>query len=409
MPIYRYRAVDGDGKRVRGALNAADEMTAAGRLTAKGWAVIDIQESDSATLDGMADAGRNRPVFLSWVSTKDVILFFRMFGALIASGITVSEAIGILTGQTENRRLRQILGQVAAKIEGGVPLSDALVGYPRVFSEMVVKMIRAGELGGILDIVLERISDFLEKRQALRSKMITTFIYPAIILLVAVGVVIFLVMVVIPSFIVLLHGRRLPWNTQLLLDLSVFMTQHWVALIMGLVIMGAGVCVLMINPLTRFYIDRYKIYFPMLGPVMRYGVIVQFARTFAVLLQSGINLVDALKSTSGTIMNLAVKIDIEAMIDRVLAGEPLSAAIKEKGFFPPMTAAMIRVGEHSGLMDSALLTTAELNENILTDRIARLSAMVEPALILTLSVIVGFVAWGMVAGMLAMYAAAAAH
>lgn len=408
MPIYRYTAVDADGKRVRGAVNAADETAAAGRLTAKGWAVIDIHESDSAPLDGMAASGQKRLVMPGWVRTKDVILFFRMFSALIASGITVSEAIGILTGQTENRRLRQILNQISAKIAGGIPLSDALVGYPRVFSEMVVNMIRAGELGGILDMVLERISDFLEKRQALRSKMIITFIYPAVILVVAVGVVVFLVMVVIPKFVLLLHGRKLPWNTQLLLELSTFMTQHWLALIMSMVALGAGVVVLMINPLTRFYIDRYKIYIPVIGPVLRYGVILQFARTFAALLQSGINLVDALKSTSGTIMNLAVKIDIEAMIDRVLAGEPLSTAIEEKGFFPPMTAAMIRVGEHSGMMDNALLTTAELNEKILTDRIARLSAMVEPVLILTLGVIVGFVAWGLVAGMLAMYTAGAA-
>ena len=403
MPIYKYTAINADGKKVKATVAAADKAGAASQVTAKGHSLIEISESFEAKVEGFEAAPADFLTMISRVRTKDVILFFRMLSSLISSNVTITESIDILHGQTENRKLKKILFEVSMKIEGGIPLSDAFAGYPKVFPEMVVNMVRAGELGGILDVVLERISDYLESKAVLKSKMILSLIYPSVVLVVGVGVVIFLVVFVIPKFTSLLGGGNLPWNTQFLLDTADFLTANAIPVIMTVVGFTATIIILMVVPESRFYVDRYKVLIPVIGHVIRYGVIVQFAKTFSVLLESGIPLIEALRATSGTISNLAVKRVIEGMISRVLAGEPLSAAVIGEGTFTPMVGAMVKIGEHSGLLDKAMITVADLHEKALAAKIARMSAMIEPVLIIVLGSIVGFVAWGLIAGMLSMY------
>jgi type IV pilus assembly protein PilC len=403
MPIYKYTAIDADGKKVKATVAAADKAGAASQVTAKGYSLIEINESFQGKVEGFEVAPSDFLTMISRVRTKDVILFFRMLSSLISSNVTITESIDILHGQTENRKLKKILFEVRMKIEGGIPLSDAFAGYPGVFSEMVVNMVRAGELGGILDVVLERISDYLESKAALRSKMILSFIYPSVVLVVGVGVVIFLVVFVIPKFVSLLGGGSLPWNTQFLLDTADFLTANAIPIIISVVGFAATIITMMVVPESRFYVDSYKVMIPVIGPIVRYGVIVQFAKTFSVLLESGISLIEALRATGGTISNLAVKREIEGMISNVLAGEPLSAAVIGEGTFTPMVGAMVKIGEHSGLLDKAMVTVANLHEKALATKIARMSAMIEPVLIIVLGSIVGFVAWGLIAGMLSMY------
>lgn len=402
MPNYGYSAIDAGGKRVRGRLTADDVNTAADRLRAQGLTITEIAEArEGAAIDiggGMAAA-------LGVVRSKDIVLFFRMFSALIASNVTITEAIEILYEQAENRKLKRVLNDIRLKIEGGEPLSDAMADHPRVFPRVVTNMIRASELGGILDTVLERISDYLESKAALRSKLIISMIYPSVVVVVATVVVVFLVTFVIPKFASLLGGRRLPANTQLLLDVATFLTDNARTIIIGGVGSVLAFALLFALPASRLVLDRYKIRIPVIGPIFRYGVIVQFAKTLASLLESGITLVDALRATADTVTNEAVRLQISRMNDQVLAGEPLSHAFAGDRFFTPMVKTMVRIGEHSGLMDQAMATVGQLHEKILQDKIARMSAMIEPVLIVVLGGIVGYVAWGLVAGMLALYSA----
>jgi len=403
MPIYRYNTVNSAGQRLKGVLDAPDEASAAERLRRKGLAVIEIRVAEGRTGFG----GRLPAVRLGWVRTADLVLFFRMFSALINANIPISEAIAILHDQTTTRRLKAILADIRNRIEGGAPLSQAMAAHPRVFDELLTGMIRAAELGGILDTILARIADYLENRAALKRKMMTSMIYPSIVAVTSVLVVLFLVTFVIPKFATLMGGRKLPANTQLLLDISAFVTGNGLALAIGAAGGTAATVLLLIIPETRIWVDRYRVFLPVVGPVFRYGVVVQFAGTLASLLESGITLVDALKSAAETVANLSVKQRMEVVNDKVTAGEPLSEALAVEPFFPPMVTAMVKVGEHSGLMDQAWETVSRIFEKLLADKIARMSAMVEPALIITLGSLVGYVAWGLVAGMLAMYAAAA--
>ncbi|WP_300672551.1 type II secretion system F family protein [Desulfoluna sp.] len=403
MPFYTITAAAQDGRTFSRTVNARDESSAVEELRKDGHVIIDIFEERGGESPGFQMKNFQFLTAISRVSNKNLILFFRMLSSLIASDVTITEALVILHEQEENRKLKAIIGDIREHIEGGIPLSEAFERHPSVFSGLVINMIRAGELGGILDVVLERISEYLESKAALKSKMIMSMIYPAVVLVVSIGVIIFLVAFVIPRFAGLLGGRKLPANTQLLLDMAGFLTDNALPLVAGFAGSIVGLIVLMMTEPSRRIIDRYKIYIPVIGPVIRYGVIVQFSRTFASLLESGISLVDALKSTGATITNLAVKEIIERMTGNVLAGEPLSTVVGETGFFTPMVKALTKIGEHSGLLDNSMVTIAELHERILEEKINRMSAMIEPALIISLGGIVGYVAWGLIAGMLAMY------
>lgn len=398
MPNYRYIAVDANGDRARGTISAGDLSSAAERLRALGLTAIELNETEA---EGAGWPGLSG--LFGRVRTRDIVLLFRMFSALIESNVTISEAIDILYEQAESRKLKRVLNGIREKIEGGEPLSEAMSDHPRVFPRVVTNMIRAGEMGGILDTVLERISDYLESKATLRSKMIISMIYPTVVVIVSTGVVVFLVTFVIPRFASLLGGRKLPANTQFLLDIASFLTGNARIILIGIAALVLGITVLFSIPSTRLYIDRYKICIPVIGPIFRYGVIVQFSKTLASLLESGITLVDALGATADTITNEAVRVQIGRMNDKILAGDPLSSAFEGDRFFTPMVKAMVRIGEHSGLMDQAMTTVVQLHEKLLQDKIARMSAMIEPILIVVLGGIVGYVAWGLVAGMLALY------
>ncbi len=401
MPAYICTTLNEEGRRLREIVSAPDKDTAAERLRVRGLSVIEIRENETGLAAAWGSGGLMAR--LGVVRTRDLVLFFRMFSSLIESNVTISEAMEILYEQAENRKLKRVLGDIKGRIEGGTPLSDAMATHPRVFSETITNMIRAGELGGILDTVLVRISDYLESRAALRSKMIISMIYPSVVVVVATVVVVFLVTFVIPKFAVLLGGRKLPANTQFLLDVAAFLTGNAVTIMVALCATILTLVLIMVIPETRVHVDRHKIRIPIIGPVFRYGVIVQFSKTFAALLESGITLVEALRATGDTITNLAVKGMIGKMNDQVLAGEPLSTAFEGSRFFTPMVGAMVKIGEHSGLMDQAMMTVGDLHEKLLQDKIARMSAMIEPVLIIILGGIVGYVAWGLVAGMLALY------
>ena len=398
MPIFEYVAVDSSGGKIKNTITAPDEGAAARLLQDDGFVIQNIRELTGAAAD------LSRFSLLQWVSNKQVVLFFRMFSSLIHSNVSVSEAMGILVMQAESRTMKKALINIKSDIEGGVRLSDAFARYPKIFEPLVTNMIRAGELGGILDVVLDRISDFLEGRAALKRKMILSLIYPTVVLVVTLVVVGFFVGFVIPRFASLLKGKQLPANTQFLLDASQFLQTNMLGIGLGFFILTGTIVLLMKTEITRLYIDRYKIYVPVIGPILRYGAIVQFSKTFASLLESGITLIDSLKSVGGTVGNLEVKQLIEEMTEKVLGGQSLSVALRGQFFFTPMFVAMIKIGEETGLMDMAMRSVEDLHEKILVDKIAKMTAMIEPAMIITLGVIVGYVAWGLVAGMFALYA-----
>lgn len=399
MPIYKYSAIDNKGKLYRATLMAATPSLAARVIIGKGMTPIDLQEIDE---ENHFDINQFL-IRIGRIPAQEILLFLRMMAALLSSGITITEAIAVLHDQTMNRKFRYILGEVKMQIEGGVSFSDALNQFPRIFPNIVVNMIRAGEAGGILDKVLEDLVIYLEKRAALKKMLLRSFIYPAVVLVVAIGVVIFLVGFVIPRFTVLLQGSKLPWNTQFLLDVSDFMTTHTRELIIGSTGTIIALILLFTSQQTRHLMHRGIVFIPVFGLISRLGIIVQFARTLGSLLGSGIPLVESLLITKETMANQAAKTTIEEATEKVTSGQQLSEVLASSTIFTSLFVSMLRIGEQSGNMDRQVLVVADIYEQQLEDRIKWMSSMIEPLLIIFLGGVVGFVAWALVAGMLAMY------
>lgn len=399
MPLYAYTAIDNKGELSRSTLVAATPSAAASAILAKGLTPMDIRETEEGATTDI------RQVFqkIGRIRLREIILFLRMMAALLGSGITITEAIAVLHEQMLNRRFRFILGEVKMQIEGGVAFSESLARYPTVFPEVVVNMLRAGEAGGILERVLTDLVVYMEKKAALKKMLIRSFLYPTIVLVVAIGVVIFLVMFVIPKFSVLLQGSKLPWNTQLMLDVSDFIIKNAKTLIMATLGTIALIVILFSLPQTRQIIDRYRIFLPVFGPIARMGIIVQFARTLGSLLNSGIPLVEALTITRDTLGNQATRTDVDRAVEKVAAGEQLSVVLAATATFTSLMVSMVRIGEQSGNLDQQVLLVADIYEQQLEDRVKWMSSLIEPMLIIVLGGVVGFVAWALVAGMLSMY------
>ena len=399
MPLYAYTAIDNKGELSRSTLVAATPSAAASAILAKGLTPMDIRETEEGATTDI------RQVFqkIGRIRLREIILFLRMMAALLGSGITITEAIAVLHEQMLNRRFRFILGEVKMQIEGGVAFSESLGRYPTVFPEVVVNMLRAGEAGGILERVLTDLVVYMEKKAALKKMLIRSFLYPTIVLVVAIGVVIFLVVFVIPKFSVLLQGSKLPWNTQLMLDVSDFIIKNAKTLILATLGTIALIVTLFSLQQTRQIIDRYRIFLPVFGPFARMGIIVQFARTLGSLLNSGIPLVEALTITRDTLGNQATRTDVDRAVEKVAAGEQLSVVLAATATFTSLMVSMVRIGEQSGNLDQQVLLVADIYEQQLEDRVKWMSSLIEPMLIIVLGGVVGFVAWALVAGMLSMY------
>lgn len=398
MPFYTCTVIDGKGQVSKTSLVAPSQSEAAAELSARGMTLMAIAESGGGREVNFQDL----LIKIGRVRRAEITLFMRMLASLLASGITLVEAISVLHEQTENQKFKYILGDIKTKIEAGISFSEALSFHDKVFPYTVVSMVRAGEVGGILEIVLEDMATFMEKRAALKGMIIRSFVYPAIVLVVAIGVIIFLVAFVIPRFTILMAGAELPWNTQFLLDLSDFFVDNGLTLAIGVAGVTAGIIILFFIETTRYFIDLHKIKIPVFGAIFRFGVIVQFCRTFGSMLTSGIPIVEGLRTTSNTLSNQAVKKGIDSIVEKVVAGEQLSVTLVEVPLFTSLMVSLFRIGEQTGNMSESITLVADIYEKQLKDRIEWMTSLIEPALIIGLGVVVGFVAWGLVAGMLAM-------
>ena len=399
MASFHYSAIDEKGEMKKSSMYAGSREEVSQKLHERGLTPISIEQSDFGDTSGSGSSWAMKPK----VKRQVIILFYKMLSSMIGSGITLAEALHVLQQQEENRRFRKILDQIIEKVEGGVSLSDAMSEHPNAFNEMSVNMIRVGELGGMLEHSLVTIADFLENKAKMQAKIIMSFVYPAVVMVIGIGVVIFLVMYVIPKFSTLLKGKPLPWNTQVLLDITDYVAANYTTILVAALMFVVATVLCFVIKEIKVHFDRYKVKIPVVGPVMFHGLIVQFARTLAALFESGIPFIEALEATQQTFSNLALRKYIDDILEKVRAGDSFSTSLEGKPLFSPLLCTMVTIGEHSGNLDSSLNLVANVHEEILEARVQKMTSLIEPALIVTLGTLVGFVAWGLIAGMLALY------
>ncbi len=403
MPVYTYRARDRAGKVVTATMEASSQRSVAEALRAKGMFVAEIKEPKKGI-----QADIKMPAWLDRVGLRDVTIFSRQFATVINAGLPVVQSLAILQKQAEKQGFKDALGKVREDVETGQPLSDALARHPGIFNRLYIYLVRAGEVSGNLDGILERVADYFEKQSALRGKIKTALTYPVVVLVIAFAVTYFLLTGIVPQFAGILDqlGGDLPLITQILVGVSEYLQNFWwlnLIIIAGLVV-GIGMYYRTNN--GRHVIDRLLLRTPVIGVLVQKSAIASFSNTFGLLLKSGVNIVESIEITKGTAGNAIVEDILDETKEAVQRGEQISVTLmKYPIVFPPLVSSMIAIGEETGNVDGMLNKIAVFYEREVDEAVDSLTAALEPMLIVFLGVIIGFIVAGMFLPMFAIIGA----
>jgi len=325
------------------------------------------------------------------VGVKDLSVFTRQFATMVNAGLPLVQCLDVLGRQLEKPHFKTVVQKVMADVEGGSTLAEALGKHPKVFSDLYVNMIAAGEAGGILDVILSRLSVFLEKADALQRKVKGAMTYPTIVLTVAGGACIFMLMFVIPVFAKMFSdfGGELPAPTRIVMNLSDFLRVYWWALLGGSLGLFFGFKTYRGTENGRFVTDKLALRFPILGTVLRKSAVARFTRTLGTLIGSGVPILQGLEITSRTAGNKVIQRAIESTSKSISQGDTISGPLKESGVFPPMVVQMIGIGEQTGALDEMLSKIADFYDDEVDAAVEALTAAIEPIMIVVMGTMVG--------------------
>jgi type IV pilus assembly protein PilC len=391
MPTFTYRGVTAGGGQVRAEITASDERAAARQLRSQGIVVqnLAVKRAAAGGLD-VAQLPLLRGL-VGGVRGKDLAVFSRQFATMISAGLPLVQCLQTLGVQMERPRFREIIAKVAADVEAGSTLSEALGRFPRVFDELYVNLVHVGETGGVLDSMLARLSTYLEKAQALRHRVQMAIVYPVLVISIAILVVAFLMVFVIPIFASFFAkaGVPLPLPTRVVIGVSNAVVRFWYLMILAVAGVIYGVRTWYRTESGRLTIDRLLLRAPIFGPLVRKIAIARFTRTLSALLGGGVPIIDALRITAKTAGNRVVENAVMDAREKVTAGQTLGERLKDSGVFPPMVVQMVIVGEQTGALDNMLAKVADYYEDEVDVAVAGLTSLLEPILIVILGVIIG--------------------
>lgn len=392
MPSFAYQAKDSTGKSVNGVIEAENERVLRAKLREMNYYVTGITQKQTTGLN--ADIGQ---VFqrLRGVNEQALVVFARQFATMINAGLAMVRCLDVLSVQTEDAILKTVITAVRREVEGGSTLAAALGKFPKVFSPLFVNMVRAGELGGILDDVLNRLATFLEKDFNLKKKVKSAMTYPAVILVMAVLIVLFLVVFIMPTFVELFNGMHmtLPVPTRILIAFTNGARNPYVVIP---TIVIAIVAFILFNRYTstqvgRRQYDAFKLKLPVFGMLIRKVAISRFCRTLGTLLQSGVPIMQALEIVGKASGNEVVAETVNKVRESVREGESIAVPLQLSGLFPPLVTQMVAVGEETGNLDGMLSKISDFYDTEVEYMLASLTSLLEPLLILFMGFIVGFI------------------
>jgi len=327
------------------------------------------------------------------VGLRELTVFARQFATMVNAGLSMVRTLSILEQQTESQKLRQIIGEVRKEVEEGMTLSDSFGKHPETFNTLMVNMVRAGEVGGVLDDVLNRVATFFEKDLSLRQKVRAAITYPAAIFIFALGVIFFLVFFILPQFIGFFKGMDLvlPLPTRFLIFSTELLTGYWYVFL-GFFLLGMyGFRMYVNTPAGRFRFDQFKLRVLVFGPLVRKVIISRFTRTLGTLISSGVPIMQALEVVAKAVENKVVSQAIENVRSSIREGESIAIPMQSSGLFPPMVVQMTAVGEETGSLDSMLQKVADFYDAEVETTLAQLTSILEPLLIMFLGFVVGFI------------------
>lgn len=391
MPVFTYSGIAGTGKDVSGEIEAENLEQAEQILRTSRITEIKVKKKPAEIkIPGLGGAGK--------VPTEVVTGFSRQFATMIDAGLPLVQCLNILGDQAENETFKKVVKKVTADVEAGSTLSEAMAKHPKSFNSLFINMVAAGEIGGILDQVLLRVSTYMEKSEQLKRKIKGAMMYPTVVMIVAIGATATLLVVVVPTFVNMFEqaGAVLPLPTRIVVGLSDFLQKYILYIIAAIV----G----MISLLKRYYatdngekvVDNIKLHMPVLGDLIRKSSVARFSRTLSTLLASGVSILEALDITARTAGNRIIQDALLEARTSIGGGETIAAPLTESGVFPPMVMQMINVGEQTGALDNMLSKIADYYDEEVDAAVDALTSIIEPLIIVYLGVVIG----GMV---LAMY------
>lgn len=392
MPEYSYEALDKGGKQVKGTIDAANEDVIIEKLRDMGYYPLRVtpnkkkagQQTDILALPGLR-------ILFHRIKTKHICTFTRQLATLIDAGLPIMRSLTILREQVESAIFKDKIKQMASDIESGAALSDAFSKHPRQFDKLYINMVRAGEIGGVLEHVLNRIAEFLEKREALKGKVKAAMMYPIVVLVMASVIVGFILIKIIPKFADIFQqlGADLPLPTQILVTSSrILLTKTWIPL--GFIIVMV-VIYKQINKTKngKYFFDRLWMKLPVFGTLFRKIAVTRFASTLSTLINAGVPILQALDIVRDSSGNEVIARAMEKVYQSVKDGETIHEPLSQEPVFPPLVVHMVAVGEETGAIDHMLTKVAEAYEREVDDTVNALTSLLEPILIVCLGALVG--------------------
>lgn len=389
MASFSYVVKDKTGKETSGKVEGESRELVVKQLRDQGFFVSQVQEEAAVTQAKKSGFRLRRKVGL-----KDLSIFCRQFATMINAGVSLVRCLDVLEQQTNSVNLKEIIREIQSEVEAGATLSRTMGQYPRVFSNLAVGLVRAGEVGGVLDETLDRLAGFLEGDMALRRKIKAAMTYPVLVMLVAVGIVVFLVTFILPKFIKLfeeLGVKEFPLPTLILMRISNFATSKWWICLIILVCLWVAIGRLKRTKTGRRYFDIIKLKVPVFGSLNHKIAVARFARTLSTLLSSGVPILQAMETVAGTVDNVVISEAILLSRTAIREGETIGDPLAESRLFPPMVVQMISIGEETGQLDSMLAKVADFYEAEVEAALESLTAALEPVMIVFLGIVVGFI------------------
>lgn len=409
MPEFAYVALDATGAQTSNVITAASAAEATAQLRERGVFVLDVRpmskdKEQKSLMDMEIDLSA---IGIGGPKTADIALLFRQLSVMLEAGVSLVRALSVLGEQSRKKPMQAMLRRINHRVEDGVPFSAALAAEKRAFAGPTVRMIEAAELSGELDLIMNRVADQMEARLEFKRKLVTTMIYPSMVIVMAVLAIAVMAVVVVPKFAPMLKGgKKLPGSTKAVMEFSTWLQANTTEMLVAVVAIPIIILLLRKLPGVGYMVDCLVFRIPVFKHIVQCGVVVGLCRTLGTLYSSGVPLVESLRTVRGTLTNLAAVRVLDQMIERVLDGERMSQALLEnRRVIPSVAGEMVAMGEESGEMEKVLTLTAKIYDQMLDIAVKRLNALIEPLLIAVLGGIVGFVMFALISGMLAVYGA----
>ncbi|MGA0844911.1 MAG: type II secretion system F family protein [Luteolibacter sp.] len=418
MANFQYTALDAKGEETTGVVAAANEAEAIQQIRmlnlhptqiieegkgAKRKGAPAAKSKAKAKAKGKGKSGAPTVLFGGGVKPKNLMIFTRQLATLIDSGLPLLRSLTVLEKQEPNPVLKSTVGTLADSVQGGSTFSESLAQHPRIFNNLYVNMVKAGELGGVLEIVLTRLAEYQEKAQKLKNKIVSAMVYPVIVMFIAVAILVFLMIFIVPKFKEMFADtdQELPTISKVVFGTSEFLIQSsfilpnvvWVFFVVILISLGVNMWGR--TKLGRQLIDNFKLRMPVLGDIQRKSAVSRFSRTLGTLVTSGVPILQALNITRDTAGNVVISNAIEKVHEAVKEGESIVTPLQSSGVFPNMVISMVDVGQETGQLPEMLMKVAEVYDDEVDGAVSALTSILEPIMIVILALIVGSVVFAL--------------